>query len=271
MIEVGDTVPNLGITVYDATGTLANGGAVTCTVTLPDLTTAVATVTNLGTGVYSAAYIATQQGHHLVTWVITGTNANTHSDSFDVESYPQGIISLAEAKKHLRVSRTDDDEMIRLCIAAASDACESSEGTDRIWRQRVITGETHTGGYYTIQLFHAPVLAVTAISSSDGTVFNLATDIDLSPDTGIIYATSGWWPYAGRVRNLSVTYAAGAKSIPPLVRDGVKEMTRHLYNISKGGTGLPAQSQPDYTSTLAYLIPYRVASAWRAHSASSVG
>jgi len=66
--------------------------------------------------------------------------------------------------------------------------------------------------------------------------------------------------------SISVDYVAGQSFIPPLVRDGVLEMIRHLYGLHRGGSKLPRQEEPDYTASLAYLVPNRVKYAWQAYA-----
>jgi hypothetical protein len=71
-IDLGDSVP-LSVEVKNAAGALANGGAVTVTVTQPDGTPAGPfTVSPTTTGVYDYDFTPTQVGRHQVRWVATG-------------------------------------------------------------------------------------------------------------------------------------------------------------------------------------------------------
>ena len=56
--DLGDVVP-LAVTVKDSSGTAANTTTVSCTITLPDLTTTTTSVTNATTGSYTATYTPT--------------------------------------------------------------------------------------------------------------------------------------------------------------------------------------------------------------------
>jgi uncharacterized phiE125 gp8 family phage protein len=266
MIELGDVVPNLAITVTDASTppVAADGGSVVAVITLPDgVTTVTPPVQHPATGQYRVQYVATVTGLHMITWTITGLNAGGFNDTFVVESPATGLVSLAEVKTHLRITRTQDDEILRSLILAASDACESAEGTNRLWHRRVITGEQHdVSGYIT--LTHRPVQSITAIRL-DGVAQDLS-GFDLFASTGEIYAANG---LVGSIRrnSVSIDYVAGQNTtVPPLVRDGVLEMVRHLYGLHRGGSNLPRQEEPDYTTSVGYLIPNRVAMAWRAHA-----
>lgn len=266
MIEIGDQVPNLAITIYDVNGGLSNGGAVTCTVT-PDGGAGIpVTVTNVSLGVYTAAYTATVAGFHAVTWTVTGANFGVHNDSFSVEVPAFSIVSLQEVKNWLSISRTADDETLRMLSVTASDICESVEGTGRIWRRQTFI-ETFDGGKYTIQLKNTPVTSVTSVMYDGSTLDSSQYDIQAS--AGILYNFSGWFPYSGHRRNTTVIYVAGGGKIPSPVRYGVLELVRHLYAIHKGGKNLPSQGEYEYSP--GYLIPNRVALAWRGFQGANLG
>lgn len=267
MIEVGDVVPGLAISLFDAGGVPADGGAVACTVTLPDASTVALTgsITHPATGVYRVVYTAAVTGLHAINWTVTGANAGAYNDVFVVESPAVGLVSLAETKAHLRITRTQDDEILRSLILIASDAAEGPEGTNQIWHRRVITGEQHDAANY-IQLTRAPITSVTAIRV-DGNTQDL-TGFDIFLSTGEIYPYAGWGFSSTRRNSVAVDYVAGSNTrVPPMVRDGVLEMIRHLYGMHRGGSNLPRQEEPDYTTQVGYLIPNRVAMAWRAHAA----
>jgi uncharacterized phiE125 gp8 family phage protein len=267
-LEVGDQLPNLSLTVTDATGTLADGGSVVLVITLPDQTPVSPAVNHTALGKYSAAYTTVQTGQHIITWTVTGANAGVFTDSAYVESM-MSMVSLDEIRTHLKITRRNDDEILRSLGIAASDLAESSEGTNRRWRRTSVTGELHTGGSDAIQLYRFPVISITTVVV-DGTLLTTA-DYDLSPTTGLIYSTFGGFQYSGRRMGVSVSYVAGATAIPLGLRDAVLELIRHLYALHRGGTNLPRQDEPDYTTSLAYLVPNRVAMAFRAYSSSAVG
>jgi hypothetical protein len=274
VIEIGDVVPDLAIDVYNSSDALASGGTVTAQITLPDGTTAPGaeiTVNNPGLGKYVALYTAKVAGLHQIKWNTTAPDGGgAQNDSFYVEQTASSIVSLSELKDHLRIKRSNDDEVLRLISQMASDAAESSAGTGRRWRRITITGERHTGGGGAIQLYHPPAQSIVSVSA-DGTTLG-TVDYDLN-DTGTwLYAVSGAFPYAGRRGTLLVSYVAGPANglIPAMVRNGVLEMARHLYGMHRGGSKLPRQEEPDYSEALGYLIPNRVASAWQAHSGSGL-
>lgn len=271
MITVGDPVP-LALEVRDASGALANGGVVTLTITAPDGSTSTPAVSNTaGTGLYAptSPVLASQFGEHLVSWLVTGANACAFTDSYDVESPAAGIVSLAEAKAFLRITRPDDDEILQSVILMASDICESAEGTGQIWRRTVVTNEIHDGGGNSITTNKRPVRSLTAISV-DGVVASVA-DYDVSSwRIRSPYSTFGSGDRGGSV---SLSYVAGpAGPVPAGLRIGVLEHIRWLYGMHRGGTNLPRQGEPDYrTDNFGYLIPNRVATSYRAFQDSGLG
>jgi hypothetical protein len=259
MYEIGDTVP-LTTQVRDAVGTPANAGSMNLAVTLPDGTAGTVTNPVTGTaGAYSYPYLFTVAGAHTITWTATGANAGVYTDTLYVES-DQAIVSLAEAKAYLRITRTADDELLRGLILTASSLCESAEGTGQVWRRRTVMNEVHTSGG-TIIPYLRPVQALTAISI-DGSA---GVPSDYTVESWRI--TGGSWSSAA----VSITYVVGSNVIPRAVRDGTLEMVRHLYAMHRGGSNLPRQEEPDYTLQAGYLIPNRVAMAWRAFQDSGLG
>jgi uncharacterized phiE125 gp8 family phage protein len=259
MIEIGDVV-TLSTTVYAADGiTPANGGSVVLTITLPDQSTSTPAVANVGTGLYSATFTTTQTGTHTYRWLVTGANAGAQNSMFEVEQPTVGMVSLEETKAYLNILRSTDDELLRSLILAASDLCEGPEGTGQTWRRTVVTNELHSGNSDTVVTNRRPVTSLTALSI-DGTAQTVG---NFDAETWRIYNPNGVFSSSRRVNNVSVSYVAGGQPVPAGVRNGVLEMVRHLYAMRRGGSNLPRQEEPDYTESIGYLIPNRVAMAWR--------
>jgi hypothetical protein len=236
--DVGDPAP-LAVNTRDAAGVLANVGAMTCTVTLPDQTAATPAVTNASTGLYTAAYVIVQAGHHTVRWVATGANAAATTDSFDVRPAANPVfMSLDDARKTLKLPSADTsrDEMLRDYIDAVTCVIEDMWGSvvPRVWQ------EQHEPGLSTISLNHQPVIAVTAVSEYRGATPFAVTQV-ATPDIATAFSytfdpatctlerrTSGGYPmpWYGEVW---VTYTAGSTVIPGNVLLAGRELLRHLW------------------------------------------
>jgi hypothetical protein len=236
--DVGDPAP-LAVNTRDAAGALANAGAVACTVTLPDQTVTTPVVTNVSVGLYTAAYVIVQAGHHTVRWVATGANAAATTDSFDVRPPANPVfMSLDDARKTLKLppADTSKDEMLRDYIDAVAGVIEDFWGAvvPRVW------SEQHQPGVSTISLNHQPVIAVTAVTEYRGatpfTVTQVATpdvatafSYTFDPPTGTLERrTSGGYPmpWYGEVW---ITYTAGCTVIPGNVILAGRELLRQLW------------------------------------------
>jgi len=117
--DLGDVV-TLTATVRDATGALADAGAITCTITLPDGTTTSPTPAHPSTGTYTATYTGSLEGLHGVLWTATGANAGSFRDSFTVLAAGTPLLSLDDVKDRLNITDTSNDEELRRIAAAAT-------------------------------------------------------------------------------------------------------------------------------------------------------
>jgi hypothetical protein len=254
--DLGAVVP-LGTTVRDAAGDLANAGLMSVTITLPDATaTTITPVAPTSTGVYAYDYATTQAGRHTVRWVATGVNAGAYTDSFDVrESTPPGILSLADAKKHLNKTTTTDDDEIRSWVESITAGIEGLCGPVVV---RTVS-ERHEGRRVPlICLRQTPILSVTSVVAvlSGGTSYTVA-DLDVDAVTGVVQRLDG-----GTLTGpLLVTYAAGRRIVPAAMTAAAKIILQHLWRTQQGpgrpqlGTGDFDVSEP--IQGFGYAIPNR--------------
>lgn len=226
MYDVGDIVP-LGLSVTDAAGNPANGGAVTLTIGLPDGTTATPTVNPGDTGQYTADYVATQEGLHTVSWVVTGVNATAYRDVFNVREITEQVLALAEARKQLRLTTTDRDDDLRLFIAAATIAVEDHIGRKLV--RRTVTGESHLRVDGALILDRAPVQSLTALASLDAATTWDVSNLHVDEPTGIVTPLAGTRPYG----NLKATYVCGKRVIPANELLACRIITEHLWQTMR--------------------------------------
>ena len=113
---LGDVV-TLSCTVRDAAGALADAGAITCTITLPDGTTTSPSPAHPSTGTYTATYTPAAAGRFAVKWLATGTNAGAFADDFTViGSVP--LLTRSHLETHLQRTIAAADQ------ASADAACD---------------------------------------------------------------------------------------------------------------------------------------------------
>jgi hypothetical protein len=262
--DLGAVVP-LGTTVKDSTGTLANAGSMTLTITLPDATTvSVSPVTPASTGTYTYDYTTVQAGRHVARWVATGIHAGAYTDSFDVrEAAPPGIISLADTKAHLNIpaSTTTHDDELRGWIESVTAGIEHLAGA--CVRRAVV--EDHDDlpmyGARVIALRKTPAISLTSAEAvlDGGTDYTVA-DLDLAGSSGIVRRLDGGRLYGP----LRVTYVAGRAVIPANLTHAGKLILQHLWRTQYGASraGSAIGGGEDYLVTepvpgFGYAIPNR--------------
>ncbi len=242
--DLGDLV-GLAVTVKDASGTAANATAVTCTITLPDGTTATPSVTNGSTGSYTVDYTPTLVGRHLVRWIATGTNASAYTDSFEVNDPAETfIVSLADVKRYLNVTSTTNDEEIRQFILEATDICESM--VNQKLRRKSFT-EKCTAVEGSVMLIKQPVTAITSLTEND-VALTENVDYFVNYRAGIIYRgdTTMRRFWRSGVNNITVTYVAGKTEPSPTEQLLIKETVRHLWRTKRGASPMGMGGQEEF-------------------------
>lgn len=266
VFEVGNKV-TAAIEVRNSSGALTSlGTAPTCTITLPDGTTASATVTTTATGCYSAVYTTTQAGRHVRTW---NSVSQTNSDDFPVtdvfnvvSATPASIISLDEARAALNWPDTDTDnnEELRSFLDAATEVVEDLVGP-------VVTRtytEQHTSGGGAIALNHYPVLAVSSFveytpaaitwTKADNPAAAVGNQFTINTANGVIRARWG----ASFAGECWVTYTAGRAVTPPAIREACVEIVKARWQQSQQGNARPDLGGVQITgvSGKTYVVPY---------------
>lgn len=251
--DIADSVP-LAWDVRDAAGALANASGVTLTITLPDGTTATPSVTNppAVTGQYRVTYTPTLEG--LYSWRAVTTSPNTaYQDVFGVRgSISPAVLSLADAKAHLRITNTTRDDDLREYLEAVTEIVESYVGP--------VVSRSHTArvrGYRCeIPLPHTQVTAVTAITDvRTGTTPITLSDLTINTAAGVISYKSGVaFPY-GR---MDITYTVGRSVVKANWTLAAKIIIKHLWETQLGN--LPSIQGDDggYVVTgSGFTVPYR--------------
>lgn len=253
--DLGAVVP-LGTTVRDAAGTLANAGAMSVTITLPDRTTVTSTITPASTGVYAHDYATVQAGRHTVRWLATGVNAGAYTDMFDVsEAAPPALMSLDAAKRHLKKNDSADDDEIRDWIEACTRAVEQFVGPVVV---RSVTEVVRFASARSVALTQTPAIELTSAVAAvtGGTSYNVA-DLDLDGETGIVTRVDGGLLYGP----LRFVYIVGRPVVAANIRSAGKIILQHLWR-TRQGPGRPQRGTDDYDVTeplpgLGFAVPNR--------------
>ena len=249
--DLGDPV-GLSVNIRDTAGALANAGAVTLTITLPDGTTASPSVTNSATGVYTAAYSPTVVGLHGVLWTATGANASAYRDSFTVLAAGVPLISLADVKARLNITDTTNDEELRR-ISAAATARLALEA------RRVLASTTQTvtvdmtGLSRRVLTLPKPYwLSITSVT--DGGTGVDADDWLLDETGQTLTKRIGYGVWTGEV---TVTGRAGVTGDDlAIAQQAALELTAHLWETQRVPMG--RNSAPGPVPGMGYALPNRV-------------
>ena len=254
--DLSDSVA-IAVDVRDAAGALANASTATLTITLPDGTTSTPSVTNPPsvTGQYRETYVPTQVGRH--AWRFVATVPNTaYQDVFEVrETVSPSLLSLADAKAHLNITTTTNDDEIREYLEAATEIVESYTGP--------IVRRSHTArvcGYKCeIPLPHTQVTAITSITDvRTGTTPIVLADLTINTDAGIIsYKNGGYFPYG----DMDITYTVGRTVVKANWTLAAKIIVKHNWDTQLGNLPSIQGDSPGYVvSGAGYLVPFRAIS-----------
>ncbi|WP_409469064.1 hypothetical protein [Streptomyces sp. HC307] len=253
--DLGATVRLTG-ECRDPGGTLTTATTAVVTITLPDGAAVTPAVTESDTGQYQADYVTTVPGRHSVRWV-WAEPAAAHTDVFDVqEAAPPSILSLADAKKHLNITSTRDDDEIRFWNNATTKAVEYYVGPVIA---RSFTEQHQVRDARTVVLLKTPVLELTAVDSvlTGGVAYDI-DGLDVDGATGELFRMDGG-RLSGRLR---VTYRAGRTVVRENITAGARIILEHLWRTQRPARGGLAGGGEDYSVTepipgLGYAVPNR--------------
>lgn len=285
----GTQVP-LAWTSTDTSGNPTEATTVTVTVVAPDGTISTPSVTNNGSGSYSAAYTTSQAGHHVVSWAAAGSGgfADAFGDTFEVQALPDPtIVSLAEAKEILHLSGTSEfDAIIQGYNAAATNWVEYVCGP--VVQQTIV--ETLPAGKTEQVLSRPPViellpwtqvpaqLAAMGVTVPDPPspmirtkVYGIEYPLDLlyvDQERGIVTHAAGLPFYYCAYQ---WQYSAGRLVIPAGIYEAAKIILEHLFMVERGGAAASMTAGEDETTMTGYgfAVPNRAMALLQPYSAAS--
>jgi len=262
--DLGDVVA-LGVTIYDSTGTPANATTVVATVTAPNGTTSTPSVNNSGAGLYDISYVPSLYGRHTIRWVATGTNASAYADEFTVRDFTAlGVVSLDEAKAHLNITTTtDNDEELRRFMDAAEDLASSYVGV--ILGRQTFANELYDGNVDHLRLRNPKAMSITSVYENGTLLDSAAYSLDPTGQrlyritTGSLSGPNYFGIWAPGANNIQITYVAGFQTPPPAATQGVLEILRHLWQTQRGVRNVQSRIQTgdELTSGSTYSLPRR--------------
>ncbi|MEV0237564.1 head-tail connector protein [Nonomuraea sp. NPDC050786] len=262
------SVVRLTTSVRGSDGELTDPDTITLTLRLPggdtvgpyDSDTTPAVVRD-GLGLYHLDFPTTLTGQHVARWVTTLPGA-VDEEPFDVEGIwgETGIISLADAKHHLKksVTSTDDDVKLTGMILGATDMIEERIGHVLVKEMTVVVRAANG----VLILPERPVLEVMSVHVVPGLAGVVAEDLETGgtgwfcSKEGVLETSAS--PFAGRYR---VTYRVGRQPVQAKIRLACKELVAHMWRTSQlnADGGRPQmQTDPQVAPASSFALPYNV-------------
>jgi hypothetical protein len=262
--DLGDKV-YLTWNTYDSTGAAVNPGTVTLNITLPDASTVSVTTATSVTGVYTASYLPTLVGRHIISWAATGSYPQAFSDIFEVRDINDiGICGYDEVLEYLNIpSASANENEVRRFIDAATDLAETYVG--QVLGRRTFTDELYDGGTEFIRIRNPKAISITSVYENDALVSASNYVLDYTGQrlyrigSGTLYATNSYGYWTAGMNNVKITYVAGYVNPPMSAKQGVLEIIRHLWQTQRGAMNvMNRQLNGDelYTSPT-YSLPRR--------------
>jgi hypothetical protein len=252
----------LSTTVFDITGAPADPTTLTLSITLAGGTATTvhwptpAEIVKDGTGLFHYDYTAGAAGRHGYVWTAVGTAAGVQADVFDVipVAPPLYVIALADAKDHLGITSSEDDDELRRTIEAATAVVE--------WKVGPVVARTFVDlvpcGGYSIWLPHRPIVSLTSVVPvTTGGAADAAGELDFDPGSGRVWRMDGGPVQPGQ----RWTYVAGRVEVQANVAEAAEIIVRHLWETQRGGANTPARilgAEPTtLIPSLGFAVPNR--------------
>ena len=262
--DLGDKVYLTWNTV-DSSGAAVNLGTVTLNITLPDATNVSVTTATSITGTYTASYLPTQVGRHILAWSATGSYPQAYSDIFEVRDINDiGIVGYDEVLEFLNIPTASANENeIRRFIDASTDLAENYVG--QVLGRRTFTNELYDGGTEFIRIRNPKAISITSVTENGLAVSASNYVLDYTGQrlyrigSGTLYATNSYGYWTQGMNNVSITYVAGYVNPPMSAKQGVLEIIRHLWQTQRGAINVMTRtnSGDELYNTPTYSLPRR--------------
>ena len=262
--DLGDKVYLTWNTV-DSSGAAVNPGTVTLNITLPDATNVSVTTATSITGTYTASYLPTQVGRHIIAWSAGTTWSQAYSDIFEVRDINDiGIVGYDEVLEFLNIPAASANENeVRRFIDASTDLAETYVG--QVLGRRTFTNELYDGGTEFIRIRNPKAISITSVTENGLAISASNYVLDYTGQrlyrigSGTLYATNSYGYWTQGMNNVSITYVAGYVNPPMSAKQGVLEIIRHLWQTQRGAINVMSRTQSgdELYSTPTYSLPRR--------------
>lgn len=237
--DLGDQVYLTWNTV-DSNGSAVNPGTVTLSITLPNMTTVSVTTSTAVTGTYTASYLPTQVGRHIISWTATGSYPQAFSDVFEVRDINDiGIVGYNEVLEYLNIPIASANENeVRRFIDAATDLAEAYVG--QVLGRRTFTDELYDGGADCIRIRNPKAISITSVYENGALVGPTGYALDYTGQrlyrvgSSTLFANNSYGYWTAGFNNIKITYVAGYVNPPIAAKQGVLEIIRHLWQTQRG-------------------------------------
>jgi uncharacterized phiE125 gp8 family phage protein len=170
------------------------------------------------------------------------------------------IVSLADAKAHLRVRHNDEDDLISAYIDAATATIDGPDG----WLGRAVSVQVIEQRFDCfaagVCLLYPPIIEIVSVKylDSNGALQTLATDQYELIDRDVVPVVGASWPSAlARRDSVRVQYRAGYASVPKPIQMAILLMVGDLY-ACRETVGSNLGSIPMSTTVESLLSPFRI-------------
>ena len=150
-------------------------------------------------------------------------------------------VTLAEAKRHLRVTTDDDDQLVRDYLRAATEYCEDQVPGARSFSQCTWDWKIHAFPDDIFEIPRPPLQSVTHIKyyatasstglttlSSTAYIVNTPTS---APGSVELHPNDGAWPtVADRADAIHIRFVSGYSNVPEQAKQAIKMIVGHYYN-----------------------------------------
>ena len=262
--DLGDRV-YLSWNTVDSSGAAVNPGTVTLNITLPDATNVSVTTATAVTGTYTASYLPTQVGRHILSWNAGTTWSQAFSDTFEVRDINDiGIVGYDECLEFLNIPTASANENeVRRFIDAATDLAEPYVG--QVLGRRTFSNELYDGGTEFIRIRNPKAISITSVTENGLAVSASNYVLDYTGQrlyrigSGTLYATNSYGYWTQGMNNVSITYVAGYVNPPMSAKQGVLEIIRHLWQTQRGAINVMSRtnSGDELYSSSTYSLPRR--------------